>query len=89
MKKVFYIQKNLDKNGFPCSAKAIAEEPLGESSFWGDGAVAHAIRQLMDSQRYLEGWDVIRCDFPNGQEMAMVIEENGAINSIYISMEVT
>ena len=88
MKKVFYIQIDTDKNGFPCSAEAIELEPLEESNFWGIGATAHAIRQLRESQRYLEGWDVIGCDFPNGQEMAMVIEENGAINSIYVSMEI-
>ena len=88
MKKVFYIQIDRDKNGFPYLAEAIETEPLEEPSFWGDGADAYAFRQLRDSQRYLEGWDVIGCDFPNGQEIAMVIEENGSINSIYISMEI-
>lgn len=88
MKRVFYIQIDNDEHGVPSLAKAIEDTPLDEPNILGDGAAAHAFRQLKETQRYLDGWDVIGCDFPNGQEVAMVIEENGAINSIYVSMEI-
>ena len=87
MKRVFCIQIDTNEHGVPSLAKAIEDTPLDVPNIWDDGAAAHAFRQLKESQRYLDGWDVIRCDFPNGQEMAMVIEENGAINSIYVSMD--